>query len=192
MSIAHSAPIRRFKFSAVIYLIAQGSMEPQLTQWWASFCPSGDECGRKGKRLGTYRDEFKAREAIFNHLQNSPKHDWPSDQAQIAADGAELTLEEWPMDKTWQEAQAPAEPRPKARVAPYQQQARDARSTSSQLTTPAPSDSQFAGIMLAASMKAEQAARASSRIACQAANAFDEEAENFASAARHFRQVLER
>ena len=191
-----------------------------MMPWYVVFCPAGADCGKHNKRLGTYPLEVKAREAVFNHLTASSKHNWDADRSQQAADTAEVTVEEWPAEP----AQRPAEPsqqhqhhaysagpqsshalvpHPK-RGGPYdapnarrQVQPDDGQRHQDQdpMTDLSLSDvglAQYAGLMLAACQKAEQAARASARIARSGAAGFDEEAETFGAAARHFKQVLDR
>ena len=174
---------------------------PMIT-WYAVFCPAGADCGKHGKRLGSYPNELAARKAVYNHLSASTKHMWTHELATDAADSAELTAEQWPAGDQQHGGADRAEemaPRPKragsSAGGPYQRPPPpppQAPQQQMELAVQQIDFMQYAGVMLAAAQKAETAARASARMARQAAGAFDEEAEKFMSAARAFRQILER
>lgn len=58
-----------------------------------SFCPHGDLCGKKGKRLGWDEKEEDARARIANHLTSSTYHAFAQEEAEAAANAAELIEE---------------------------------------------------------------------------------------------------
>ena len=60
------------------------------------FCPLGDTCGKKGKRIGSYRSEEEARDAVSLHLQRSSYHEMGPEEASSYAAAASLDVEEWP------------------------------------------------------------------------------------------------
>lgn len=83
-----------------------------------SWCPHGDLCAKKGKTLGGYWTEARARQAVFNHLRSSSYHMFEQETAQMEADLAHVETHTWDPEKdedgTWQpparKRPAPAEP----------------------------------------------------------------------------------
>ena len=145
---------------------------------YVSFCPHGNDCSRGGRRLGWDASADDARARIVHHLVASSKHDFRQDDAQLAAEAAELLEEEWeapPVQtqpkgkgkgKAWRE-----EVWPPQRSAPYPDQ---------QIVVASPAASHaftdVLGRAVHAVAKAEAGARASSRMARQAFQAFEDEA----------------
>ena len=50
------------------------SSMPKVRQW-TIWCPFGQNCTKRGKRLGNFNSDADARAALKNHLENSPYHD---------------------------------------------------------------------------------------------------------------------
>lgn len=63
------------------------------TDGWVSFCPCSDQCNKGGKRLGWDETEDLARQRIVQHLMNSTYHQMEQIVAEDAAAVAELTAE---------------------------------------------------------------------------------------------------
>ena len=197
-----------------------------MLTWYVCYCPAGAQCGKHGKRLGSFEDDSSARQCIYNHLTRSSHHNATHEDAQQAAQTAALDMEDWPEEvqlppqaaQAQQAAQAHLPPPPvhdtqpptwnaTTRSVPYSKasttappprlqlvqtaEVRDARELQMQPAYDVPSLPSMA-FLLAAAVKSEQAARASARIARQAAQAFDDEAEHFSAAARLFKQALDR
>ena len=59
-----------------------------------SFCPFGDACTKKGKRLGADLTSDMARQRIITHLMNSPYHALAQDDAESAASAADITTKD--------------------------------------------------------------------------------------------------
>ena len=152
---------------------------------FVSFRPHAYDCGRGGRRLGWDETEDEARARIVRHLTASTKHSFIQEDAQTAADAAELQEEEWEVPvltpppkgkgkgKQWREDVWPAQ-----RSAPYPDQ---------QIVvavSPAASAAftDVVGRAVHAIAKAEAGARASSRMARQAFQAFEDEANALAHA----------
>lgn len=58
-----------------------------------SFCPFGDVCKKGGARLGKDVSSERARQRIATHLMNSPYHNLNQDDAEIAAGAADIMEE---------------------------------------------------------------------------------------------------
>ena len=75
----------------------------------------GDQCNKKGKRLGWDEKEDDARARISNHLTQSTHHNLGVEEADMAAAQAELVEETWvaPPPKAWVEPNAKSKGRGK-------------------------------------------------------------------------------
>ena len=71
--------------------------------WYAAFCPAGDECSKKGKRLCCCKTVEEAKAKVSWHLQTSSYHDMQKDLADSLAEDAPLEEVEYddepPKDK---------------------------------------------------------------------------------------------
>ena len=177
--------------------------------WYAAFCPRGGDCKKGGKRLGTFRSEAQARQAMISHLMGSTYHLMSKTEAQSLADAADVDTEDydenWRDDASWPSTSAPAGPSPST---PTQALANKAAFPQRPIGQPPASSASFdqmvkkiklegqgyvnVAVLYASATKSEQAARASARIARQAAAAFDAEAEVFGAAVSELRQIMNR
>lgn len=164
-------PSRHFKlvreFSFKLFLDRVVDSMPMVT-YFVAFCPLGDQCSWKGKRLGRFLTEAEAREKIKWHLQASTNH--PHDEA-MAAEDAELA------DIATEEDE---EPKPKSQSRP----SRIPTSRSSPYAiadTPSSSSQGSHAIVLQAMIRSEAAARTAARMSRAAAQGFDAEADVLAN-----------
>lgn len=116
----------------------QGADEEQRGNMkWYAYCPMGDLCSKKGRTLGGFWSEARARDAIFTHLRNSPYHGLSKDEAMDAADVSELQCHDWAEEDEVEEAllkpkTQPRRPRsPERMVADSRKRARHTGSASS-------------------------------------------------------------
>ena len=65
---------------------------------YISFCPMGDQCGKKSKRLQSSPTEEEARQAVQWHLERSSYHQLGSDEAKDMAMSADIEVEEWDVE----------------------------------------------------------------------------------------------
>ena len=156
---------------------------------FVSFCTHAYDCGRGGRRLGWDGQEDEARARIVHHLTASTKHNFTQEDAQTAADAAELQEEEWEVPvltpppkgkgkgKQWREDVWPTQ-----RSAPYPDQQIVVAAASTAFTD-------VVGRAVHAIARAEAGARASSRMARQAFQAFEDEANVLATALESLKNI---
>jgi hypothetical protein len=158
--------------------------ETSAQKGWVSFCPRGEECNKGHKRLGWDVSEDEARARISLHLQRSEKHYLSAEEADAAAVAAELMEEEkWqepPMQPaSWKGGKAGGKGKGKEswsssswRSSPYQAEPEIPMQVRLRGNDPASQREKI----IAAISKAEAGTRAASRMARQAFQAFEDEA----------------
>ena len=161
-------------------------MAAMATQYWCS-CPHGDECKKRGQRLGSFTTSDAAREKVRVHLMQSSYHYMSEADALLESESAVINEEEveaqnaendwvhkeqgkgkgkgqsWWKKDTWHE-----------RPAPYAKAAAEPSAPSAAVVIRAPPVN--LATILSATSRAEAAARTAGRMARAAANAFEEEA----------------
>ena len=74
-------------------------MSAAMVVMFVPYCPRGDTCGKKGRRLGSYASEEEARSAIAWHLERSSYHNMDAAEAGEASQLADVDVEEWPEEE---------------------------------------------------------------------------------------------
>ena len=175
-----------------------------------AFCPFGDVCKKGGARLGKDVSSDRARQRIITHLMNSPYHNFNQDDAESAAAAADI-MEEAPAhgdddtgaaeppaaggsrwtDAEWHDQRERSKGKGKggkswtSRSTPYPE-VEPPSLVLERASRPSPVD--LARIATAIS-RAEAGARAASRMARQAFQAFEDEANVLREALDQLRTV---
>lgn len=158
---------------------------------FVAFCPLGDTCAKKGRRLGAYDSFDQAREQVVWHLKMSSYHGLSDADADAASYGECIVEEQWPNEAA---EHAEQDDRGKgnktrdysrkgkgkgyqsARPAPYHcERQPQQRSSEMEVLVAVPSAKGLTEVV-AAIARSEAAARTAARMARAAAQAFDEEA----------------
>ena len=156
-----------------------------LCTYFVAFCPLGEECSWKGKRLGRFLTAQEARDKIKWHIWTSTNHDYDETAAGIEADQAELVQEEDEEPQAKGKGKAGKATKGKANkhehANKYEPYANNWYEPYAIAASPsAPSMGNHATV-LQAMMRSEAAARTAARMSRAAAQGFDAEADVLAN-----------
>ena len=71
-----------------------------MSQYYAIWCPLGDQCSKGNRQLAKFDDPSKCRAALYSHLSTSPYHSsLTPPEAQRIADEAEVQCWAWDGEK---------------------------------------------------------------------------------------------
>ena len=175
------------------------SMAAETCTYFVAFCPLGEQCSWKGKRLGRFLSDSDAREKIKWHLWASSNHEHDEAEAAMAAETADVMTEE--DEEPQAKGKGKAAKSSKAKVNKYEPYKVDkteayqywdkTEKTGSYAivaaTNPVPGT---IGESIAALTRAEASARTASRVARAAALAFEEEAAIMATVVKKLQDCL--
>lgn len=164
--------------------------------YYVAFCPLGEQCSWKGKRLGRFLNDHEAREKIKWHLWTSSNHEHDEAEAGMAAEVAEVVTEEdeEPQAKGKGKACKSYKAKPN-KYEPYKTEAYQHWDKTEKtepyaiVATQKPMPGAV-GESIAALTRAEASARTASRVARAAALAFEEEAAIMATVVKKLQDCL--